>query len=307
VVRKFSAAVLLCFSLNAQAEESLKFAMAPLMDPREEAAIALPIVDYLSRVTGVKVEYVPQGSWLKYQQGVLQDKFDLVFDEAHLMAWRALTHRHTILFTLQDRDEYLIVARKDDDVITSVKSMTGRRACADSPPHIGILLLQSVFTNPVRQPFFLETPGWQASVEGLLSELCDFTVLPRREFAKVESASPGSLKVILMFNEIPSRGLTASSRVSPVLLERLQIAVFSNEANAPLRPLLRKFDAPGIILAESDDIMRLGMLLKDVIGFGRKLVESINRQTEAQLVQYPDAPHGKIPSLGDAKKVNLKN
>src|SRR5689334_10426935 len=54
------------------------------------------VAAYLAKATGEKVTYSHSRDYLSYARDLRQDRFDIVFDEAHFVAWRIANRGHML-------------------------------------------------------------------------------------------------------------------------------------------------------------------------------------------------------------------
>ena len=270
--KKFIAAVVWCLAMavsNAAARADLVLS-AP---PRESAAAGEklygPLAEYLSQVSGEKVTYRYPDNWGIYQALMTKGEYDLVFDGPHFVSWRIARSRHAPLAALTGKLGFVVIVQQDDNQRKKVSDLAGKQVCGHSPPNLATLTLYDQFPNPSRQPRLVETQGFDAAYQGLLSGKCVGTVLPTEIHKRLDGA--GSRTRILYSSEaFPNQALTAGPRVTEAVRNRIKQALLSEAGQTTSRPVAAKFGASEFIAVSAGDYKGYDNLLRNVWGFEQR-------------------------------------
>ncbi len=229
-----------------------------------------PIAEYLSQVTGERVVYKHPDNWLTYIDKMQDDAYDLVFDGPHFVSWRIAKLGHTPLVKLPGNLDFVIIARRDNGMITEIKDLAGRRVCGHAPPNLATLTLQSQFSNPSRQPLILATRGWPNIYKGVLDKKCDGASIPTNIYDKKLSSgnTRGLTRVLFRSKPLPHQSFSASPRISPEIQQKITRALLAPEAKEKTAKLRGRFAGGKAFLpATTEEYRGLAYLLRDIWGF----------------------------------------
>jgi ABC-type phosphate/phosphonate transport system substrate-binding protein len=266
----FLCAVLI-FCLVAPAwAETYVFSAPPRENKEKGAETYGPIVEYLSRKTGQQFVYKQPDNWLSYQTNMQKGQYDLVFDGPHFVSWRVERLKHTPLVRLQGSLDFVVIARRDDEKITTFEDIAGRIVCGHAPPNLATLTLQAQFDNPSRQPFIRVVRGFPAAYFGVINKKCEGAVLPTGVYKKLDSGeTQGQTRILFHSKPLPHQAISASPRIPPELQAKIREALLSPEAEGPTAMLRKRFGGgKPFIAATTEEYVGYGYLLKDIWGFG---------------------------------------
>ena len=270
--KKFIAAVAWCLAI-AVSGTAARADLVLSAPPRESAAAGEklygPLAEYLSQVSGEKVTYRYPDNWGIYQAVMTKGEYDLVFDGPHFVSWRIARSQHAPLAALTGKLGFVVIVRQDDTQTKKVSDLAGKRVCGHSPPNLATLTLYDRFPNPARQPRLIETQGFDAAYQGLLSGKCLGTVLPTEIHKKLDGAAART-RVLYSSEALPNQALTAGPRVPEAVRNRIKQALLSEAGQATSRPVAAKFGASEFIAVSADDYKGHDNLLRNVWGFEQR-------------------------------------
>jgi len=128
------------------------FTAPPLETEQQGRNIYGPIAEHLSKLLKRKVVYKHPGNWLQYEYDMQKDKYDIVFDAAHLVSWRIKKLGAIPIARLPGHSGYFILTKKKNTEVLIVSDLIGKRICGIAPPNLGTLTVYEHFPNPARQP-----------------------------------------------------------------------------------------------------------------------------------------------------------
>jgi hypothetical protein len=138
--------------------------------------------------------------------------------------------------------------------------------CAPPVPHIGTLTIIEQFGNPIREPEVIPVDSFKQGIECLRGNKAA-AALVRDQFWK-NLPNKDDLKVIFTTpRKMPSRALTANSRVSKAALEKMTDALTSAEGRQYAEKAFSTVGGGYFIKADTAEYDELGELLKLVWGF----------------------------------------
>ena len=270
--KKFIAAVAWCLAI-AVSGTAARADLVLSAPPRESAAAGEklygPLAEYLSQVSGEKVTYRYPDNWGIYQAVMTKGEYDLVFDGPHFVSWRIERSRHAPLAALTGKLGFVVIVRQDDTQTKKVSDLAGKRVCGHSPPNLATLTLYDRFSNPARQPRLVDTQGFDAAYQGLLSGKCVGTVLPVEIHKKLDGAAART-RILYSSETFPNQALTAGPRVPEAVRNRIKQALLSEAGQATSRPVAAKFGANEFIGVSADDYKGHDNLLRNAWGFEQR-------------------------------------
>lgn len=191
--------------------------------PRETAEAGMklygPVAAHLTKLLGVKVTYEHPGNWLKYQREMRNDKYDIIFDGPHFIAWREAHLGHEALVKLPGNLQFMLVADKGSEAIKEPNDLIGKNICGISPPNLSTLSVLDHYRNPVRQPVIKGIKGGMGKVYKSIAvrdkKKCDAAVL-RTAFhkKKLKPKQKAGIKTLFKSKVMPNQGVSVSQRVS---------------------------------------------------------------------------------------------
>jgi ABC-type phosphate/phosphonate transport system substrate-binding protein len=241
--------------------------------PREKPAAGQkqygPLANYLSKLWGKKVVYKHPGNWLNYQRDMRDDKYDIIFDGPHFIAWRMLHLGHEVVVRLPGTLEFYLIANKSDEELKSIDNMIAKRFCGIPPPNLATLSILAAFPNPVRQPVIKGIRGGAPAVyKAFLKKECRAAVL-RVEYykKKLKEEARTKLKIIYASKVFPDQAISVSKRVTAREKSMMVQALTNGDGIKATQPIVKRFGgkAKHFIPAKHADYVGHNSLLEGVI------------------------------------------
>jgi ABC-type phosphate/phosphonate transport system substrate-binding protein len=176
-----------------------------------------PLAARLTELVGETVTYEHPVNWLAYQRDMRNDKYDIIFDGPHFISWRIRNKDHKAVVKLPGTLEFVIVARKDDDKVTGLDDLIGRKICGIAPPNLGTLTVYAAYEHPARQPVIVPVRGGFKKVyKSFEAGKCKGAVFRTTFYAKKLTDEQRAItKVLYKSPALPNQGISMSSRVKP--------------------------------------------------------------------------------------------
>lgn len=242
--------------------------------PRESAEdgnrLYGPLARHISKLIGAKVVYQHPRNWLNYQREMRDDKFDIVFDGPHFIAWRIAHLRHDVLVRLPGELEFYLVSAKNDKTVDSLDNLIGQRVCGISPPNLSILTVLDRFRNPVRQPVIIGIKGGMGKVyQAFAAGKCKAAVLRSTYFKK--KLTPGQrarLKILFQSTPLPNQGISVSRRLNADAKNKILRSLAFGSGVKISAPILKRFagkNAKAFIPARNEEYAGYNLLLEGTI------------------------------------------
>ncbi len=265
IVRTGCLLVLLLASAASFARE-LVLTSPPRESEQKAREIFQPIADYLTRALNRPVKYKYSDNWLTYQSEMQKDLYDIVFDGPHFVSYRMARHQHTPVVKLPGKFIFVIIAKKENDRISRLEDINGRRLCAPAPPNLAALTALSQYTNPARQPILVDTKGFPQTYDALLKGKCAAAAMQVKVFEKLDSQKKAA-KVLFESKGLPNQAISASPRLNPAERVKLAEALLSEGGKQATAKLREEYNGQDFTTATAPEYEGHHALLKDTWGF----------------------------------------
>jgi len=234
----------------------------------KEKEIYEPIAEFLSKTIGKKVTFQYSDDWLTYSRNMIRGDYDLVFDGPHFNGWREDKLGHVPLIKMKGDLVFVLITKAENQKITQVKDLAGHSICAHAPPNLATLTLYSQFDNPARQPWIIETQGFDNAYKGLIDGKCEATIFPLKNLAKFDAGEKKATKIIYTSRTMPNQALSAGPRITLAMQAKIAQALLSEEGKKATVKMLEVYAIKEFVPASKEEYAGLGRLLKDTLYFG---------------------------------------
>jgi len=274
-VRNIKSLILLVLAMNGFYSQVFATDLVLTAPPREKPAagqkIYGPIAAHLSKSLGVNVVYKHPENWLKYQREMRNDKYDIVFDGPHFIAWRIAHLGHEALVKLPGKLQFMLVNKVDNKKLDHPDKLIGKKICGISPPNLSTLSVLDYYRNPVRQPVIKGIKGGMGKVYKSYVEkgMCDAAIFRTAFFnKKLKEKQRNNFKVLHMTQIMPNQGISVSKRLTQSQKDSLKTELTSGVAGIDsTKGIIKRFGgkAKSFIPAKSNEFDGYNMLLEGVI------------------------------------------
>lgn len=218
---------------------------APRETPAKGQKMYGPIAAYLTKELGVNVTYVHPGNWLKYQREMRNDKYDIIFDGPHFIAWRIAHLGHESLVKLPGKLQFMLVTDKSASKYNHPDKLIGKKICGISPPNLSTLSVLDYYRNPVRQPMIKGIKGGMGKVHKSFSGHkvgCDAAVLRTAFYKKkLTKEQREKLKTIYLSKAMPNQGISVSKRVNQEMKDKIRSGLSVGSGVASTKGIIKRF------------------------------------------------------------------
>lgn len=272
ILRTHLVVFLLLFASTAAAQDEYVFTAPPRdVSGSDESAIYKPVADYLSAVTGKKIVYQDPNNWLSYQDKMRKGVYDLVFDGPHFISWRVAKIQHEPLAKLQGKLVFVVIAKKDNDKIASIKDMAGRQVCGLAPPNLATLTMYSLFDNPSRQPLVRQAKSFKEAYDDMMAGKCVAATMGKGFYTKFDK-DQAVTKVLYTSPGVPNQGFSAGPRFSSQDKAKMADALVAPGARAKMAKFFENFSKEkDLVKVNRSEYEGVAVLLKDAYGFDLSL------------------------------------
>lgn len=215
--------------------------------PREKADAGMklygPLAKRLTRILNEKVTYVHPANWLAYQRDMRNDKYDIIFDGPHFIAWRTKNRKHKPILKLPGTLEFIIVGHAGNNKINKLSDLYGKKVCGIPPPNLGTLTVIAAFPHPARQPWIIPVRGGFKKVYRFFAKgKCEAAVFRTTFYnKKLSSEQRKTTKVLYKSRPLPNQGISVSKRVKPSARRKIIKALTQGDRIPATRNILARF------------------------------------------------------------------
>ncbi len=206
--------------MSTKVSAAVIFSAAPIGEQEDAIQTFAPLAKYLEEIIGEKVVYQHPANWNDYSINMRNGKYDIVFDAPHFGSWRIKNINHTPIVRLPGKLGYVILAKKSNENLNTLRDLLGVKICALESPRLGTMTVYRLFSNPVFMPQIREVKGNFIDVYNeLKSGKCEAAVLQDITYQHLIPAEKREVKVITKSAQMPQRTLT----IGPKLLNKRRL------------------------------------------------------------------------------------
>jgi len=237
--------------------------------PRESESEGIkqygPLAERLSQVLGVKVTYHHPKSWMYYQRDMRADKYDIVFDDPHLMSWRMKKIEHTLVARLPGEVGFVLIV-EDEDSAQKLMDLVNKNVCALPPPNLATLTVLDQF-GTVRLPRLKSVKGGMDAVFAEFKQgKCRAAILSDSFYLKTLSKEKrAGTRMIYRSLPMQNQGVTVSKRVT----REMQVLITADltQVSSVAAPMLKRFalNSNMMLAANPQDYEQYYRILSDTI------------------------------------------
>ncbi|MGD8999662.1 MAG: PhnD/SsuA/transferrin family substrate-binding protein [Granulosicoccaceae bacterium] len=194
-------------SVGAQAA-TYNFVVQPILPPDQTRKAFEPLTQYLSQQTGHDIKLVTAINFLTYWETMKKgNKYDIILDAAHLTDYRLQRMDYKVLAKRAEVVSYSLVTGENADILEA-REMIGKSIATIGSPSLGMLRVEEMFPNPLRQPAIVEVNNSIDSINKVLDGKAVGAMVP----TPLVGAYP-QLITITTTEQVPHTAISASPRV----------------------------------------------------------------------------------------------
>ena len=218
--------ILLVLAPTAQAA-TYTFVVQPILPPDRTIKAFAPLTNYLTKKTGHTFKLVTSLNFLSYWQNMKKGgKYDFILDAAHLTDYRIKRMNYKVLAKRADAVSYSLVSNENSAVLDP-EELIGKSLATIGSPSLGMLRLEEMFPNPLRQPVIVEVDNSLDSIKKVLNGKVQAAIVP----TPLVSGFP-ELLTIITTEQVPHIAISAAPNV-PADLQSIVQKLLLNAGNNP--------------------------------------------------------------------------
>lgn len=257
-IHRLLAGLCCLLSVGLQAAESYTFAVVPQFEQRKLFAVWKPIIDELSRKTGLELKLVATLTVPEFEQELSRGSFDFVYANPYHILREVPRQGYLPLVRDKEPLHGVLVVRKDSP-FSSPAEMNGQTLAIPSFNALGASLLlradlEQLFKARVRP---LNAKTHSSVYLHVVNNLAAAGGGVEKTLQEQEPAIRDQLRILYTTRDIPSHPIAAHPRVPPAVRERIQRALLELGENAAGRSLLAEIPIVNITPASIKDYQPL--------------------------------------------------
>lgn len=254
--------LLLCILAPQVQAGEYNFVVQPILPPEQTKKAFLPLTEYLSKQTGHKINLITSINFLSYWETMKKNrKYDLILDAAHLTDYRVNRMGYTVLAKRPDVVSYTLVTGEDADVLEP-EELIGKSIASIGSPSLGMLRVEEMFPNPLRQPVIVEVNNSIDSIKKVLDGKAVGAMVP----SPLVGAYP-DLITITVTAQVPHTAISASSNVPLDVQKAIRKALVDADKTEAGRKMLDAIKFPAFEPASASQYSGYSALLEGVWGY----------------------------------------
>lgn len=246
---------------------SYTFISPPRANRAEAVAVYGKIARFLTRATGASIVFHYTSNWLSYMADVRANTADIYFDGPAFIGWRVAHFHDHAAVALAGHLNFVLVTKKNGPPITKITDLVGHSVCAFSPPNLATLRLDSWFTNPARQPYYVIIHSFADAAHNIIGGGCVGALEPLPVYKRQAARSPGALTIAYRAPGIPNQGFSINARVPRALRQKIVQALLSPAGLAATKPLRDMFGHKSLVAVQDQTYLPYRKLLHVMVGF----------------------------------------
>ncbi len=262
ILKRYLIAILLWLSCQTLAHaETYTLIVQPILPSSQTAKAYQPLADYLSKSTGHTFQLVTSPNFLAYWQEMKKGQFHFVLDGAHLTDYRIKKLGYQPLAKVLDVVSFSLVTGPDI-LVFEPEELVGKPVASLASPSRGALVIEQLFTQPLRQPILVEVTNAQDAIRRVIDGKVNGAVIP----SPLVGGFP-QLNVVTTTDQWPHIALSASRSVPDDVSKKVAEALLNASNTSEGGKMLNEINLPGFEKATADLYEGYSDILKTVWGY----------------------------------------
>lgn len=251
----FCAFLMVISAIPAQAEVTYKFGVVPQFAPRKLASIWLPILEELSKRTGLRFKMTGAPEIPKFEKSFLEGEFDFAYMNPYHAVLAAKKSGYVPLIRDGSRSLYGILVVQKNSPIQNLKDLAGKSVAFPAPNALGASLLMRADLEMLHgvkvKPLYVKTHssvylnvvlGQTSAGGGVLTTL-------KRQKPNIQKL----LRIIYTTRKMPPHPITAHPRVPQHIMKSVKEAFLSMSEDKSTSKLLKNVPLRKAVSASIDE------------------------------------------------------
>lgn len=238
------------------------FVVQPILPAEQTKEAFLPLTQYLSRQTGHDIKLVTSINFLSYWETMKKNtQYDLVLDAAHLTAYRVKRMGYNVLAKRADAVSYTLVTGENADILEP-EELIGKSIASIGSPSLGMLRVEEMFPNPLRQPVIIEVNNSVDSIKKVIEGKAVGAMVPTPLVGQYPQ-----LITVTTTEQVPHTAISASSSVPADVQNAIRKALLDASKTEAGQQMLSAINFPSFEAATNEQYNGYESLLEGVWGY----------------------------------------
>jgi len=238
------------------------FVVQPILPPDKTIKAFTPLTEYLSKKTGHNIKLVTSLNFLSYWQSMKRPgTYDFILDAAHLTDYRLKRMNYTVLAKRPEVVSYTLVSSQDADVLDAAE-LIGKSLATIGSPSLGMLRLEEMFPNPLRQPVIVEVDNSLDSIKKVLEGKAQAAIVP----TPMVGGFP-DLITIITTEQVPHTAISSAPNVPADVRAAVRKALIEADKTPEGQAMLAKINFPAFEATNAKVYEGFAGLLEGVWGY----------------------------------------
>jgi len=256
------AMVFLCLTAVTTQAATYTFVVQPILPPDRTITAFTPLTDYLSKKTGHTFKLVTALNFLSYWQNMKKPgKYDFILDAAHLTDYRLKRMNYKVLVKRADAVSYTLVTGENADVLDT-EELIGKSLATIGSPSLGMLRLEELFPNPLRQPVIVEVDNSLDSIKKVIDGKVLAAIVP----TPLVGGFP-ELLTITVTEQVPHTAISAAPNVPADVQSAVKQLLLDASKTAEGQKMLADINFPSFEATNPAAYEGFAGLLENVWGY----------------------------------------
>ncbi len=246
----------ICFSPSVFSAD-FTLAVQPVLSPEKTMKVYVPLIEYLSEQTGHNFKLITHINYVSYWLKARSGTYDLLLDAPHFTAYQVKNLNYTILAKVKGTISFSLVSAPDSQFF-SADDLVGKRVATTAPPSLAALALQSLFSNPMREPRFVNVNSAEDAINQVFNKKAVAALIP----TPIASRFP-DLNTIQVTQSYPHMAMSASPKVPQKFRKEISEVLLQATSTDHGRDMLSDIKISSFEPANLDDYMPYVKLLTE--------------------------------------------
>ena len=254
--------MILCLAATTAQAATYTFVVQPILPPDKTIKAFTPLTDYLSKKTGHTIKLVTSLNFLSYWQSMKRPgTYDFILDAAHLTDYRLKRMNYTVLVKRPEVVSYTLVTGENADVLDA-DELIGKSLATIGSPSLGMLRLEEMFPNPLRQPVIVDVNNSLDSIKKVLEGKAQAAIVP----TPMVGGFP-DLITIVTTEQVPHTAISSAPNVPSDVRAALRKALIEADKSPEGQAMLAKIGFPAFETTNAKAYEGFAGLLECVWGY----------------------------------------
>lgn len=246
------------FAEARQPPQSLTFGFLPILSPERLVKRFAPLVDYLSRETGIEIRMVTAPDFLTFVHRTQDERrYDILFTAPHLYYLAHVKRDYRVIARVDRPGMQAVIVAPHRSKIYTVQDLRGQRLATTDPLALTTVLvrehLNAAGIDPDRDLTLVATPSHNASLLSAYQGATDAAVLILPLFRRASPQIRESMRIVDTTRMVPHMPIAVAPWVDSALANRITRALVSLDESADGRALLSHLDWPGFVTVHEEE------------------------------------------------------